>query len=205
MYLQNKYTRWYYNIVDKAKSRTTFDRFEVHHIVPRCLGGNDLEDNLVKLTPKEHFLAHYLLTKMLPNSKEQKKLYHAFAAFVMASSNQARKINSRQYQLVSSAAKEGMKGNTHNKGKRRTAQANKKQSETMKAKYASQQYVHTGKTYEEIYGKEEAEIRKSKLKGPRGPRKNPPGPQQVLTCPHCGKSGGVSNMKRYHFDKCGFQ
>ena len=23
-----------------------------------------------------------------------------------------------------------------------------------------------------------------------------------LTCPHCGKVGGVSNMRRYHFDNC---
>ena len=27
------------------------------------------------------------------------------------------------------------------------------------------------------------------------------GPQQILTC-QCGKSGGASNMKRYHFSKC---
>lgn len=25
---------------------------------------------------------------------------------------------------------------------------------------------------------------------------------QIVTCPHCGKSGGVRNMKRYHFDNC---
>jgi hypothetical protein len=24
----------------------------------------------------------------------------------------------------------------------------------------------------------------------------------LLTCPHCGLSGGQSNMKRYHFDRC---
>ena len=26
--------------------------------------------------------------------------------------------------------------------------------------------------------------------------------QQLTTCPHCGKNGGVYAMKRYHFDKC---
>lgn len=25
---------------------------------------------------------------------------------------------------------------------------------------------------------------------------------QVVTCPYCGKEGGVTNMKRYHFDNC---
>jgi hypothetical protein len=28
------------------------------------------------------------------------------------------------------------------------------------------------------------------------------GAQPVVTCPHCGKSGGRSNMSRYHFAKC---
>jgi len=28
--------------------------------------------------------------------------------------------------------------------------------------------------------------------------------QIVITCPNCNKSGGESNMKRYHFDKCKF-
>jgi hypothetical protein len=27
-------------------------------------------------------------------------------------------------------------------------------------------------------------------------------PQDTVTCPHCGKSGGKSNMTRYHFDNC---
>jgi hypothetical protein len=28
------------------------------------------------------------------------------------------------------------------------------------------------------------------------------GPQQKVTCPHCGKEGGKGNMQRYHFDNC---
>ena len=27
------------------------------------------------------------------------------------------------------------------------------------------------------------------------------GPQVLITC-HCGKTGGTSNMKRYHFNNC---
>ncbi len=26
--------------------------------------------------------------------------------------------------------------------------------------------------------------------------------QKIITCPHCDKSGGISLMKRYHFDNC---
>ena len=28
------------------------------------------------------------------------------------------------------------------------------------------------------------------------------GPQKIVVCPHCDKSGGHSNMTRYHFDNC---
>ena len=27
-------------------------------------------------------------------------------------------------------------------------------------------------------------------------------PQEKITCPHCQKTGGISAMKRYHFDNC---
>lgn len=204
MYLQNKYTHCYYNIVDRAKARSTVGYVERHHIIPKSIGGSDNDSNLVELTPREHFICHWLLTKMLPKSPEQKKLYHAFSALAMVSSNQQRTITSKQYQILSKASKIALKGNTHNKGKVRTAEANEKQRQTMLAKYKEQSYTHAGKTYEEIYGTE-ASARKAKLRGPRGPRKNPPGPQQLVVCPHCGKTGGVSNMKRYHFDNCSAQ
>lgn len=40
---------------------------EVHHIVPKCLGGSDNHDNLIRLTIREHFLAHRFLSKMYPD------------------------------------------------------------------------------------------------------------------------------------------
>jgi hypothetical protein len=40
---------------------------EKHHIVPRCMGGTDDPENLVQLTPEEHYLAHQLLIKIYPD------------------------------------------------------------------------------------------------------------------------------------------
>lgn len=37
---------------------------EWHHIIPRSMGGTDESDNLVKLTFREHFIAHLLLVKI---------------------------------------------------------------------------------------------------------------------------------------------
>lgn len=66
MYLQNKYTRWYYRIIQKAQTRVLPDdaHIEKHHIVPRSLGGNNSKLNIANLTPREHFVCHLLLTKM---------------------------------------------------------------------------------------------------------------------------------------------
>jgi signal recognition particle subunit SEC65 len=41
---------------------------EQHHIIPRTLGGTNDSDNLVYLTPEEHYLAHGLLCKIHPKN-----------------------------------------------------------------------------------------------------------------------------------------
>jgi hypothetical protein len=33
----------------------------------------------------------------------------------------------------------------------------------------------------------------------------PKGPQEQVQCPHCGKIGGISAMKRWHFDNCKYK
>lgn len=64
MYLQNKYTTWYFSIISNAKSRNITEYTEQHHIVPVSLGGKNNKDNLVRLTAREHYICHLLLVKM---------------------------------------------------------------------------------------------------------------------------------------------
>lgn len=40
--------------------------FERHHAIPRCMGGLNLPENIVNLTPREHIHAHLLLAKIHP-------------------------------------------------------------------------------------------------------------------------------------------
>jgi len=42
--------------------------YEKHHIVPRCLGGDNSKENLVRLTAREHFIIHLLLIKLYPDN-----------------------------------------------------------------------------------------------------------------------------------------
>jgi hypothetical protein len=44
--------------------------------LPKCLGGKDDVDNLVKLTPEEHFVDHQLLTKIYPNNSKLAYVAH---------------------------------------------------------------------------------------------------------------------------------
>ena len=63
----------------KTKITHTIWICEEHHIIPRCLGGSDDKSNLVKLTAKEHFICHLLLTKIYKKgSLEYYKMCHAF-------------------------------------------------------------------------------------------------------------------------------
>lgn len=39
--------------------------FERHHIKPRCLGGGDEPENIIRLTPEDHIFAHVLLARWL--------------------------------------------------------------------------------------------------------------------------------------------
>ena len=74
-FISNKYTKWYFNIISAAKSRNLSEYTEQHHIIPKSLGGDNSLVNLVKLTPREHFICHWLLTKMTINNDRYKMNY----------------------------------------------------------------------------------------------------------------------------------
>lgn len=61
---ENKYYRHYWMIICNARDRdTSLIKGELHHIVPRSMGGSENSENIVKLSYKEHYICHYLLTK----------------------------------------------------------------------------------------------------------------------------------------------
>lgn len=62
------YQRIYNNLMDRAIGRDIDGYTERHHRVPRCMGGGDGRENLVDLTPEEHYIAHLLLCKIHPGN-----------------------------------------------------------------------------------------------------------------------------------------
>lgn len=64
----NKYSKWY-NLIIQSRRQNPFEGYtESHHIKPKSLGGDDLKENLVELSAREHFVCHLLLTKMYPEN-----------------------------------------------------------------------------------------------------------------------------------------
>jgi hypothetical protein len=70
--------------------------FENHHIIPRCLGGNDSKNNQILLTAKEHFVCHKLLTYIY---KGNRKLVSALHRMIF-SRRYGEIISGRDYEYV---------------------------------------------------------------------------------------------------------
>jgi len=103
MFIQNYKTQVYYSIIDRAMTRTLGDDIvtETHHIIPKSLGGGNEAENLAVLTPREHFICHWLLTKMV-QGKDEWKMMNALGFMMWAENdNQERyKVNSRMYEQL---------------------------------------------------------------------------------------------------------
>jgi hypothetical protein len=122
MFKQNKYTKIYYDIITRAKLRVIDGYVEKHHIIPKCIGGDNSDQNIVKLTAREHYICHHLLTKMHDFSG----LKYAFILMMVNNPHQERnfKISSKMYEISkrmnSELATEKFKGKQkHNVGKQR--------------------------------------------------------------------------------------
>lgn len=105
MFKTNKYSNWYGSIIEKARRRSIEGYREIHHIIPRSLGGSDIIDNLVQLTAREHFVCHLLLTKMVDGEYKYKMVKAALMMSVMQGPGQHRyRITSRTYDFLKKSA-----------------------------------------------------------------------------------------------------
>jgi hypothetical protein len=163
----------YNRFIDSRKPRDAGETvyYEKHHIIPRSLGGSNDNENLIKLTAREHYFAHLLLAKFagpkmvialsyfitgdnrygggvkyIPSSRKIGK--------IMEEANKARskiltgRKFSDEHRKNLSKGKKGIPA--HNKGKPRSEESNKKQSDSMKGKPAWNKNL-TGEQYKSKY------------------------------------------------------
>lgn len=95
----NKYEKWYNQIIANGKIYR-LEGYERHHILPKSLGGTDIASNLIYITAREHFICHWLLTKIYPTGEEHWKMLNALRMMRAENPNQTRystKITSKVY------------------------------------------------------------------------------------------------------------
>jgi hypothetical protein len=133
------YRKHYDKLIDTRKElRMGVGIYESHHIIPRSLGGNNEKNNLILLTPREHYVAHLLLSRMFDGLNKKKMV---FALWMM--SNRLKYdisiVSSRQYQSVKEAV------SIARKGFRYTDDSKQKMSRSAKARKGNRTLSETTK------------------------------------------------------------
>ena len=146
-------------IIERAQERSITGYVERHHIIPKCLGGNNSKENLVKLTAREHMLVHLLLVKIYPDrvnlvraafmmsnvkSDKHKRSYKVGAREYASLRESYSKIVSKQWKGKNKIFSEEHRKNLSKAAKNRmpkTTEQRKSQSETMKKRMSSPEGV----------------------------------------------------------------
>ena len=212
------YKKIYDNLMNKRKTIILENQYtEKHHIIPKCFGGPDTKENLVALTPEEHFLAHQLLVKMYPEHKGLK-----YALFMMTIGPNGRRNNNKLFgwikrdynenrpksrgslgKKLSPERKEKLRltrlGTHHTEVTKRKISNTKKgvkMSEDAKRSMTEKRNKNTS-WIESQRNKRLSDESKAKISVANNGRVFP-----IQECPHCLKNGAGPNMTRYHFDNC---
>lgn len=211
MYLQNKYTKCYYSIIDRAKSRVLAKEIytEKHHVIPKSLGGSNEPANLVRLTAREHFVCHLLLPKMLTGINKRNMTFAIWSMLNRDHSKQRsrHKVNSHTYQKlktqIAKAISESNSGRKRSKefceliSKLKKGITNPKLSGenhyTKKDDYVSKRSGSNHYLYGKSQSPESNLARSKALIGIVRPK---------LTCPHCGTKCAKNTYFRFHGEKC---
>lgn len=113
-----KYLMAYNNLIATRRPLTRSKKtgsYEIHHIVPKSLGGLNTKNNLVLLTPREHFLAHKLLYKHYNLEGTINQKYSMALAFnrlskLKAADGSIKKVTSRLYEELKLVINQKMTG-----------------------------------------------------------------------------------------------
>ncbi len=95
------YRKIYENIIERAKivnvSKKEGIYYEKHHIRPKSIGGTDKDENIVILTAREHFIAHWVLCRLYPKND---KLLCAWNRMTSGNYNNGERYNSHAYEYA---------------------------------------------------------------------------------------------------------
>jgi uncharacterized protein YdiU (UPF0061 family) len=125
------YQKIYTNLMKSRQLQRGSNRqigYELHHILPASLGGTDDKSNLVLLTYREHYVAHWLLTKIYPR---EPKMHYGFLC-MLRDPHSNRKLTSRMVETIKNNFSQFKKWHSKIKNPMDSASARKKVSDNMK-------------------------------------------------------------------------
>lgn len=202
------YTKIYNSLVSNRKEMLRSKRdavYERHHILPKSLGGTDDSENLVLLTPREHYIAHWLLVKIYAGPSKAKMAY-AFLQMARGSNSRGTGVSSRQFDRTKQELSKYTKGSFHpNWGKSKPMSEEHKIKIGNSLRGVEKSDAHKKSLSESFKGKPKTMTEANALRLKILSAGNVGRVQPKVICPHCGKEGGVSPMKRFHFNNCKFK
>ena len=136
VFISNKYTKWYMAIVSNP---TNEGYIEEHHIVPRSMGGEET----VSLSARQHFICHWLLTKMT-RGNDRLKMISAFSKMCFQDRYGHRYINSHGYKECRDTLMPeiGRRVGLWNKGKPKSDEWKKNAGAAMKGKHKGKKFCN---------------------------------------------------------------
>ena len=219
----NKYENWYNSIISKARYRVLTNTYtETHHIIPRSLGGLDNDENLVRLTAREHFICHWLLTKTTIG-EARNKMINALVMMQGESTHQERyktKITSRvfanlreEYARYISERNKGRIQSPAENAKQKAAMTGRKRapfSQEWKNKLSQASKGENNSRYGALVSEETRKKISEKMKGRKqtDEEKIRRGLSNIgkikpkKHCSHCDQMIAVNTFVRWHGDKC---
>lgn len=170
----SKYTKLYELIIYQALNRVNTRPTERHHIIPKSLGGLDDASNIVKLSYREHFLCHLLLTKMTQGENKRKMIYAMWMMKLQGHKSSSTRTNENLKKTSKWYAKirNSMAGpNSYMFGIPKSEEIKKKISETLtgrampittieKIKKTTNSTEYKARRYNEKWGKTSSEMQK---------------------------------------------
>ena len=134
MFLENKYTKTYLNLMRRAIGRKLTGYVERHHLIPKSIAPQyTLEKaNVFTLTAREHFIAHWLLVKMCANEEHKKKMLFALYLMTYGNNRDDKATCGTIYERIRQAYNDSIQGENHPRfGKKHSAETRAKLSANM--------------------------------------------------------------------------
>lgn len=188
----------------RKEAKSLLGDVEGHHIYPKSIIKNN---KLVFLSIKEHFICHWLLTKML-TGEEQKKMFGAMSYMTYRkslSSFETQKCMSFKHKPCSDQRRENIQKSRIKTEKIECIYCGRSTDPGNFKQYHGENCKLNPNISRTILEKRSERNRTSTLKSIKnGTHKHrSPTSYGTLSCPHCGKIGSnIGSMKKHHFDNC---